>query len=174
MPANLPVEALNPPFGRPCPQIGGRGPRREARTEGVSKEVKRLPRGVHYLRLLLVHSELHAGDDLFGRVSCFLSRTTTQNDESSSAGESHPHALTEPDVNLSTHPALIAQPSARDPSASGQTFRVADGQSVPTSAWLCYSASSTSCISSLPTSLRCDSGSRTSGKGLTCRIVHSR
>ena len=38
---------------------------------------------------------------------------------SSSAGESHPHALTEPDVNLSIHPALIAQPSARGPSASG-------------------------------------------------------
>jgi len=38
---------------------------------------------------------------------------------SSSAGESHPHALTEPDVSLSTHPALIVQPSARDPSASG-------------------------------------------------------
>jgi hypothetical protein len=27
--------------------------------------------------------------------------------ESSSAGESHPYALTDPDVNLSTHPALI-------------------------------------------------------------------
>jgi hypothetical protein len=31
-------------------------------------------------------------------------------DESSSAGEFHPHALTEPDVNLSAHPALIVQP----------------------------------------------------------------
>jgi hypothetical protein len=28
----------------------------------------------------------------------------------SSAGEFHPHALTEPDVNLSIHPALIVQP----------------------------------------------------------------
>jgi hypothetical protein len=29
--------------------------------------------------------------------------------ESSSAGEFHPHALPEPDVNLSIHPALIIQ-----------------------------------------------------------------
>ena len=35
-------------------------------------------------------------------------RTSTV--ESSSAGESHPHALPEPDVNLSIHPALIVQP----------------------------------------------------------------
>ncbi len=31
--------------------------------------------------------------------------------ESSRAGESHPHPLTEPDVNVSTHPALTIQPS---------------------------------------------------------------
>jgi len=31
-------------------------------------------------------------------------------DKSSSPGESHPQALTEPDVNLSAHPALIVQP----------------------------------------------------------------
>jgi hypothetical protein len=30
--------------------------------------------------------------------------------ESSSPGESHPQALTDPDVNLSIHPALIVQP----------------------------------------------------------------
>jgi len=40
--------------------------------------------------------------------------------ESSSAGEFHPHALTEPDVNLSIHPALIVQPLAASPFANGQ------------------------------------------------------
>jgi hypothetical protein len=35
--------------------------------------------------------------------------------ESSSAGEFHPHALTEPDVNLSIHPALIVQPLTASP-----------------------------------------------------------
>jgi len=39
---------------------------------------------------------------------------------SSSAGEFHPHALTEPDVNLSIHPALIVQPSVASPFANGQ------------------------------------------------------
>ena len=40
---------------------------------------------------------------------------------SSSAGESHPHPLTEPDVNLSAHPALIVQPVIPDIlSANGQ------------------------------------------------------
>ena len=36
--------------------------------------------------------------------------TAVKKPESSSAGEFHPHALTEPDVNLSIHPALIVQP----------------------------------------------------------------
>ena len=40
-----------------------------------------------------------------------LSFCATQKDKSSSAGEFHPHALTEPDVNLSAHPALIVQPT---------------------------------------------------------------
>ena len=33
-----------------------------------------------------------------------------ETEESSNAGESHPHVLTEPDVNLSIHPALIDRP----------------------------------------------------------------
>ncbi len=41
-------------------------------------------------------------------------------EESSSAGEFHPHALPEPDVNLSIHPALIVQPSVASPFANGQ------------------------------------------------------
>ena len=35
----------------------------------------------------------------------------------SSPGESHPQALSEPDLNLSTHPAPIIQPSAESPFA---------------------------------------------------------
>ena len=36
-------------------------------------------------------------------------------DEESRPGESHPRPLAEPDLNLSTHPAPIAQPSGRNP-----------------------------------------------------------
>jgi len=38
------------------------------------------------------------------------SGTIRRFNESSSAGEFHPQALTDPDVNLSIHPALIVQP----------------------------------------------------------------
>lgn len=41
--------------------------------------------------------------------------------ESSSAGESHLHALTDPDVNLSVHPAPIDQPFNAQLIANGQT-----------------------------------------------------
>ncbi len=46
-------------------------------------------------------------------------------EQSSRAGESHPHALTDPDVNLSIHPALIAQPAMRE-GTSGQKAPTAD------------------------------------------------
>ncbi len=35
---------------------------------------------------------------------------TDKSEQSSGPGEFHPQALTEPDVSLSTHPALIDQP----------------------------------------------------------------
>jgi hypothetical protein len=37
-------------------------------------------------------------------------RHSTKSQESSSPGESHPQALTESDVTVSRHPALIVQP----------------------------------------------------------------
>ena len=40
--------------------------------------------------------------------------------ESSRPGESHPQALTEPDMNVSAHPALTVQPLLDATSASGQ------------------------------------------------------
>ena len=42
----------------------------------------------------------------------------------SSPRESHPQALSEPDLNLSAHPAPIIQPLAELPSASGKTVSV--------------------------------------------------
>jgi len=44
----------------------------------------------------------------FQRLFGFFA-SATLNDRSSSPGELHPQALTEPDVNLSVHPALIVQ-----------------------------------------------------------------
>jgi hypothetical protein len=63
-----------------------------------------------------VHDESGRGED-----SCVdLNRTGTPLLESSSPGELHPQALTEPDVNLSAHPALIVQ--------SQDEFRVTTSQ----------------------------------------------
>jgi len=50
-------------------------------------------------------------------------------EESSNARESHPNVLTEPDVNLSIHPALIDPPSVSTPVANGQTTGVPGVQS---------------------------------------------
>jgi len=46
----------------------------------------------------------------------------------SSAGESHPHALSEPDGNLSAHPAPIIQPMEVFPISNGQTSSVLVGR----------------------------------------------
>ena len=43
-----------------------------------------------------------------------------EGEESSSPGEFHPQALTDPDVTVSRHPALIVQPSVASPFANGQ------------------------------------------------------
>ena len=49
------------------------------------------------------------------------------NHESSSPGESHPQALTEPDVNLSAHPAPIVQSQVEFQFATSRTGWVLDG-----------------------------------------------
>jgi hypothetical protein len=55
----------------------------------------------------------------------------TMDYESSSPGESHPQALTEPDVNLSTHPALIVQSRGEFRFAIARISSVLGGQRCP-------------------------------------------
>ena len=50
--------------------------------------------------------------------------------ESSGAGESHPRALTDPDVNLSAHPAPIVPLLVYIQTASVRTTLAADGLTV--------------------------------------------
>jgi hypothetical protein len=57
-----------------------------------------------------------------------------KNKKVSSPGESHFQALSEPDVNLSAHPAPIIQPKAKPPSASGQKALVRGVLYAPTNA----------------------------------------
>src|SRR5262249_3823025 len=71
-------------------------------------------------------------------------------DKSSGAGESHPHALTDPDVNLSAHPAPIVQPQAVPPSANAQRGAAAVGHSARATGSLGADGLSASCISAWP------------------------
>jgi hypothetical protein len=94
-------------------------------------------------------------------------------DKSSSAGESHPHALTEPDVNLSAHPALIAQPQVEDLSPSERTDMALGVQSAQASVSLVEDGLVTFCISSSPIAPKCDQAHGRSGKVQICSIVHN-
>ena len=60
------------------------------------------------------------------------------------------HALTDPDVNLSAHPAPIVQPLVENLPANAQTVVAVDELIVPASALLFDGGLSISCISSLP------------------------
>ncbi len=71
-------------------------------------------------------------------------------DESSSAGESHPRALSDPDVHLAAHPAPIVQPQAVPPSANAQRGAAAVGQSARANGWLGVDGLAASGISAGP------------------------
>ena len=64
--------------------------------------------------------------------------------------ESHPRALSEPDVNLSAHPAPVIQPRAEFPSASEQTIQVYSSPVCPSNGWLWFCAALISCTSAAP------------------------
>jgi hypothetical protein len=76
--------------------------------------------------------------------------TLTATDKSSSAGELHPHALTEPDVNLAAHPALIVQSQDECQYATTRTAAVHGVQCGPTSAPLVVDGASVVCICAVP------------------------
>ena len=68
--------------------------------------------------------------------------------EVSSPGESHPEALSELYVSLSTHTAPIKEP--RDPSASEQTVLESDGRYYRSSVMLAEDGDATFCICAWP------------------------
>jgi hypothetical protein len=74
----------------------------------------------------------------FGHVSSRLKRIQVfaENDKVSGPREFHPRALSEPDVNLSAHPAPIIQPKAEFPAASAQTVQVYSSPVAPSNGWL--------------------------------------
>src|SRR3954447_13392462 len=75
-----------------------------------------------------------------------------QPNKSSSGGDLHPSALSEPDVRLSPHPAPTPQPPAARPAATGQTGWDRGGRCAPASAWPHAPGVGTACISTAPIS----------------------
>ena len=70
--------------------------------------------------------------------------------QSSSPGELHPRALTEPDGKLAPHPALMIQSPVGSPSAKGRTAEERGAPPDPASGLRWYSGRATVCISGLP------------------------
>src|SRR4051812_9817044 len=114
---------LPPP--RPPPSFLGGGPlppppppaEAADAAELEAQEPEALPlRQVHHPALLLVDLDAELGqllaESLRHRLQqpVMLRVSVHQDHESSSPGEFHPQALTEPDVRLSPHPALITRP----------------------------------------------------------------
>ena len=91
---------------------------------------------------------------------------------SSSAGESHPHALTESDVSLSAHPALIVQPNHTQ-NASEQTAMVGDVLYASAIAVPRADVLVSVCISDLPTSTKAYPGAKELDKALNDSNCHS-
>ena len=75
--------------------------------------------------------------------------------KSSGAGESHPHALTDPDVTVSRHPALIVQPTVESLPPSEQTAVADELRSVAANASLGVDGISIVCTSASPTAQEC-------------------
>jgi hypothetical protein len=93
-----------------------------------SQEPKGFPfQRVYHLRFLLVQFYAERRELLVETLQGAFSPasfgvvTADGDDKSSSPGESHPQALTDPDLNVSAHPALIVQSPHDATSANEQT-----------------------------------------------------
>ena len=107
---------------------------------------------LYYPSFLLRDTKTKFGEPLlkFHQELFGVSLSLTGHRKSSGAGESHPHPLTDPDVNISAHPALIAQPLDALPIASGRTMLDLFSQFFLTNILPSDDVPSTSCISSSP------------------------
>src|SRR5215471_12983827 len=94
-------------------------------------------------------------------------------EKSSSAGESHPRALSDPDVNLAAHPAPIVQPQAVPPAANAQRGAAAVGQSVRANGWPAVDGPSASCISAWPSGPESGPGPGRSDTTPICSTAHN-
>ncbi len=93
--------------------------------------------------------------------------------ESSSAGEFHPYTLTDPDMIVSHHPALIDQPQVSDSFANEQKAQARDARSDPTNELHPADAPEASCTSASRTASTNSSGGLKLGAMPTCGNCHN-
>jgi hypothetical protein len=128
------VERLRFPFSPPLPLVD------RLRTELEQSRFLRVQ-----LQIKLPHSRSEFRPELIG-----IRFAVEAHHESSSGGELHPSALTEPDVKLSLHPALTIQPPASRPAPSEQTACGPAVQCVLASTSTRVPGTGTFCISAAP------------------------
>ncbi|MCX6055789.1 MAG: hypothetical protein NTZ74_12930, partial [Chloroflexi bacterium] len=77
-----------------------------------TKKVKTFPIHIHYASLGRVKCQFQPGHDLLNPMQSFFgfSFSSANDHKVSGPRESHPRALSEPDMNLSAHPAPVIQP----------------------------------------------------------------
>src|SRR5438132_1737141 len=108
-------------LGRSGTPVGPPRLRRVASTKRIPKKIELLFRQSTDPRLTFVHRQLQPRHHAPHRHQCLIGSGATADHQSSSGGESHPSALTEPDVKLSPHPAPTIQPPASHQAATEQT-----------------------------------------------------
>ena len=111
--------------------------RRVVAAEGLAQEVKRVRRHVANMGFRLVNRQLQLLHHVPHGVHRLVGGAAAADHESSSLGESHPQALTEPDVNRSAHPAPIVQSQVESRSATSRTGWVLGEPLGPASEPLC-------------------------------------
>ncbi len=115
---------------------------------------------VHQSGFILIHLNIELFELLPNPLICGLKEPLPppeaiyQDHQVSSPGESHPQALSEPDMNLSAHPAPIIQPTAKSPPANARTGVVHDERSFPANVLHDADGDSAFCISCVPNGSR--------------------
>src|SRR4051812_37764201 len=130
------VEGLRSSLPGSCPSLGGEPPELDQPGLALVERQAELRQPVLELRKKLPR----------------LCLVLTAERQSSSGGESHPSALSEPDVRLSPHPAPTLQPPAARPVAKERTGRDRGGRCAPASASPHAPGVGTACTSAAPIS----------------------
>ena len=109
----------------------------------------------------------------FGAMFKLLLLTGARRNQSSRPGEFHPQALTDPDVNVSAHPALTVQPPSCAASANGPTAWGCGKQCPAPSALPVFDVAADVCISTSPIARDIGRDGVVSGKAPICSTDHS-